>query len=82
VRECERLVSKALRDDASNPTGIPGSQGQPSRDHQRLEELLSDALSTPVSIKTSRQGGGTILIDFVDTEHFAGLMQRMGLSIL
>jgi ParB family chromosome partitioning protein len=82
VRECERLVSKALRDDGSNSTGNPRSQGQPSRDHQRLEELLSDALSTPVSIKTSRLGGGTIRIDFVDIEHFEGLMQRMGLSIL
>lgn len=82
VRECERLVSKALRDDGSGVTGTHTSQGKPPRDHQRLEEQLSDALSTRVSIRTSRQGRGTIQIDFVDAEHFEGLMQRMGLSLL
>jgi len=82
VRECERLVAKVLRENAQSVTVAQRAATEPSRDHQRLEEQLSDALSTRVSIKTSRRGRGTIQIDFLDAEHFEGLLQRMGLSLL
>jgi len=82
VRECERLVSKALRVDADEVPSSLRAQARGVRDHQRLEEQLSDALATRVSITTSRQGRGTIRIDFLDAEHFDGLLQRMGLSML
>ncbi|NDH43625.1 MAG: hypothetical protein EBX62_07290 [Betaproteobacteria bacterium] len=60
----------------------PATLAAVSRDHQRLEEQLSDALATPVCIKLSSRGKGSLQIEFADAEHFEGLLQRLGLSIL
>jgi len=82
VRECERLVTKTLREDGQ----YAGSQAQlqqgVARDHQRLEEQLSDALATRVQIKLGSRGKGSLQIEFADAEHFEGLLQKLGLSIL
>jgi ParB family chromosome partitioning protein len=82
VRECERLVTKTLREDGQ----YAGSQAQlqqgAARDHQRLEEQLSDALATRVQIKLGSRGKGSLQIEFADAEHFEGLLQKLGLSIL
>jgi len=82
VRECERLVSKTLRDEAQQPQSAAALAGSSSRDHQRLEEQLSDALATRVQIKLSSRGRGNLQIEFSDAEHFEGLLQRLGLSLL
>lgn len=82
VRECERLVTKTLRADGEQPVDRPATFAAVSRDHQRLEEQLSDALATPVCIKLSSRGKGSLQIEFADAEHFEGLLQRLGLSIL
>jgi len=82
VRECERLVSKTLRDEAQQPQSTAALAGSSSRDHQRLEEQLSDALATRVQIKLSSRGRGNLQIEFSDAEHFEGLLQRLGLSLL
>jgi len=81
VRECERLVTKTLSEDQQAPAAVQRPGGA-SRDHQRLEEQLSDALATRVSIKITSRGRGSLHIEFADAEHFEGLLQRLGLSML
>lgn len=81
VRECERLVAKVLREEQSPPAAAPLAAAV-SRDHQRLEEQLSDALATRVNIKLMSRGRGSLQIEFADAEHFEGLLQRLGLSML
>jgi ParB family chromosome partitioning protein len=75
-------VTKTLREDGQ----YAGSQAQlqqgVARDHQRLEEQLSDALATRVQIKLGSRGKGSLQIEFADAEHFEGLLQKLGLSIL
>jgi len=82
VRECERLVAKTLREDGQHSSSQPQLQQGAARDHQRLEEQLSDALATRVQIKLSSRGKGSLQIEFADAEHFEGLLQKLGLSIL
>ena len=81
VRECERLVAKTLREASQHAPGAAQLAGSGARDHQRLEEQLSDALATRVQIRLSSRGRGCLQIDFADAEHFEGLLQRLGLSI-
>ncbi len=53
-----------------------------SRDVARLEEALSDALGTSVSLKIGARDKGQIVIDFHGWEHLSGLLEKQGLGHL
>jgi ParB family chromosome partitioning protein len=73
VREAEKLVNKVAQEFSLAPSLAP-TKTQKSRDVQRLEEQLSDALATRVSIKANNQGKGQLLIDFASFEQLDGLI--------
>ena len=73
VREAEKLVNKVAKEFALAPSLAP-AKTQKSRDVQRLEEQLSDALATRVSIKANNKGKGQLLIDFASFEQLDGLI--------
>ena len=79
VREAERLVARAARDD-----GMPAkrkAQAKP-RDLLRLEERLSDVLTAAVDIRvkrrTSRGEAGEVAIAFGSLEELNGLLEKLG----
>jgi ParB family chromosome partitioning protein len=79
VRDTERLVARAQTDAQG---GAPASRRAPalSRDLQRLQERLADALAAPVSLRSNAQGGGRLTIDFASSEQFEGLLARLGVA--
>lgn len=84
VRETEKLVTRQLVDgDAGAGTGRRSNAGgKIDRDIARLQERLSDALGTAVTLKQAARGRGQIVIDFSGPDQFEGLLQRLGLSLL
>ena len=84
VRETEKLVTRQLADgDAGVGTGRRSTAGgKIDRDIARLQERLSDALGTAVTLKQAARGRGQIVIDFSGPDQFDGLLQRLGLSLL
>lgn len=84
VRETEKLVTRQLADgDAGVGTGRRSNAGgKMDRDIARLQERLSDALGTAVTLKQAARGRGQIVIDFSGPDQFDGLLQRLGLSLL
>ena len=84
VRETEKLVTRQLADgDAGAGTGRRSNAGgKIDRDIARLQERLSDALGTAVTLKQAARGRGQIIIDFSGPDQFDGLLQRLGLSLL
>jgi len=84
VRETEKLVTRQLADgDAGAGTGRRSTAGgKIDRDIARLQERLSDALGTAVTLKQAARGRGQIVIDFSGPDQFDGLLQRLGLSLL
>jgi ParB family chromosome partitioning protein len=62
-------------EEQSNPGGR--KPAEKSRDLQRLEEELSDALATQVSIKLGAKNRGQVLIDFADLDALDGLIARL-----
>ncbi len=75
VREAERLVAAALR-----PAGAGAGKRGPaakSRDVVRLEEELSDALGTEVSITPRARKGGSLTIRFHGHEQFEALVAKL-----
>ncbi len=84
VRETEKLVTRQLADgDAGAGTGRRSNAGgKIDRDIARLQERLSDALGTAVTLKQAARGRGQIVIDFSGPDQFDGLLQRLGLSLL
>jgi ParB family chromosome partitioning protein len=73
VREAEALVEHALRPARSRQ----GSQRSSDRDLIRLEEELSDALGTAVTIRAGAKGKGQIKIDFASLDQLQGLIERL-----
>ena len=73
VREAEALVERALRPS----TARAGRRPQPDRDVARLQEELSDALGTPVTIRANPKGKGQIRIDFSSLNQLQGLIERL-----
>jgi ParB family chromosome partitioning protein len=53
-----------------------------SRDVARLEEAMSDALGTSVSLRIGARDKGQIVIDFHGWEHLSGLLEKQGLGHL
>ncbi|MEK9720646.1 MAG: ParB/RepB/Spo0J family partition protein [Quisquiliibacterium sp.] len=84
VRETEKLVTRQLADadSTSTPRRRGSARAHSDPDIARLQERLSDALGTSVTLKQSARGGGQIVIDFAGPDQFDGLLQRLGLSLL
>ncbi len=74
VRETEKLVLRAGEEQSRTGGRKPAEK---SRDLQRLEEELSDALATQVSIKLGAKNRGQLLIDFADLDALDGLIARL-----
>ncbi|MDB5748111.1 MAG: chromosome partitioning protein ParB [Massilia sp.] len=75
VRETEKLVARALEEQASGVQ--PPRQKDKSGDIVRLEEELSDKLATPVVFKMGPKGRGQMIIDFADLDILEGLLSRL-----
>jgi ParB family chromosome partitioning protein len=75
VRETEKLVARALEEQASSPT-TPRLK-EKSGDIVRLEEELSDKLATPVVFKMGPKGRGQMVIDFADLDILEGVLARL-----
>ncbi|GAA5232854.1 ParB/RepB/Spo0J family partition protein [Verticiella sediminum] len=76
VRETEKLVAAAQKEQGSKPR----KAGTPSGDVARLEEALSDLLGTKVSFKIGAKERGQIVIDFHGWDHLSSLLERQGLG--
>lgn len=72
VRETERLVQQS----AQAPKAARAA-GRIDGDTRRLEEELSEALATKVSLKTRRGGRGSLVIDFASLDQLDGLVTRL-----
>jgi ParB family chromosome partitioning protein len=71
VRQTEQLVRDTLKGAASI------RRRSHDRDLQNLEQELSDALSTTVSIKPGRKGSGQLLIRYANLEHLDTLLAKL-----
>jgi ParB family chromosome partitioning protein len=80
VREAERLVGRALRDQGGRRAAPGHAKTQPSGDAQRLERALADLLGTKVSLKVGARNKGQLIIDFHDWDHLNALLERQGLG--
>jgi ParB family chromosome partitioning protein len=76
VRDTERLVTRSTRE-AANPHQSALTQPDKSRDVVRLEEELSDALATRVTIRTGAKGKGQLLIDYSSFDQLEGLIAHL-----
>jgi ParB family chromosome partitioning protein len=75
VRETEKLVARALDEQAESSTAP--RQKDKSGDIVRLEEELSDKLATPVVFKMGPKGRGQMIIDFADLDILEGVLARL-----
>ena len=74
VRETEKLVVRATTEDQT----VKGAKGkEKSRDLLRLEEELSDALATAVTIKLGAKNKGELVIAFGDLDQLDGVIARL-----
>jgi ParB family transcriptional regulator, chromosome partitioning protein len=73
VRETEKLVTRAMEEQAETPS----RQKEKSGDIVRLEEELSDKLATPVLFKMGAKGRGQMIIDFADLDVLDGVLARL-----
>jgi ParB family chromosome partitioning protein len=74
VRETEKLVIKASEQPLQSKTR---SEKEKSRDTVRLEEELSDALATRVSIKLGAKNRGQLVVDFSNLDMLDDLLARL-----
>jgi len=74
VRETERLVQHA-----SQPPKAAAKVAAPrtDADTRRLEEELSEALATRVSVKARAGGRGNLVIDYTSLDQLDGLVSRL-----
>lgn len=73
VREAEKLVVRTTADQAKKPRAAQ----EKSRDVARLEEELSDALATAVSIRLGAKNRGQLVIDFSSLDALDGIIARL-----
>ena len=82
VREAERLVARAVRDDANPGTLNPKPVTAKPRDLLRLEERLADVLTAAVDIRikrrTARGEAGEVAIAFGSLDELNGLLDKLG----
>lgn len=74
VRETEKLVVRAATEQSASRQ--KENKAKP-RDIARLEEELSDALATPVTIKLGAKNKGQLIIDFSDLDSLEGVIARL-----
>lgn len=75
VRDAEKLVTRTSLTQKNAKTG---SKSEKPRDLVRLEEALSDALATSVSIKINARNAGEVLIAFGNLDQLDGITKRLG----
>jgi ParB family chromosome partitioning protein len=73
VREAEALVARTQR---AQPAGGRSSPGR-SRDVERLEEELSDALGATVQLKVDARGKGSVVIRVSGLDQLDGIVARL-----
>lgn len=75
VRDAEKLV---VRQTTGQRSGKPSTGPKDkSRDITRLEEELSDALATSVTIKLGKRNSGELVVSFGDLDQLDGLIARL-----
>lgn len=74
VREAEKLV---VRHTTGQEGAKPAATRDKSRDIVRLEEELSDALATTVTIKVGARNKGELVIAFGDLDQLDGVIARL-----
>ena len=74
VREAEKLV---VRSTTGQETSRGGKTKEKSRDLERLEEELSDALATTVSIKVGARNKGELVVAFAGLDQLDGIIARL-----
>jgi ParB family chromosome partitioning protein len=74
VREAEKLV---VRSTTGQDASKGGKTKEKSRDLERLEEELSDALATTVSIKVGARNKGEMVIAFAGLDQLDGIIARL-----
>lgn len=77
VREAERLVKIAMAPPShkAHKSALRGDA-----DTRRLENELAEKLGTHVVVKASKNGKGTLIIDFHSFEHLDGILERTKLK--
>ncbi len=80
VREAEKLVARTTTEQASANKPRDNSK-EKSRDITRLEEELSDALATQVTIKLSAKNKGQLIIDFADLDALDGVISKLRVEL-
>jgi ParB family chromosome partitioning protein len=75
VRDAEKLATRASLGQKNSKTG---SKAEKPRDLLRLEEALSDALATSVSIKINARNAGEVVIAFGNLDQLDGITKRLG----
>ncbi len=73
VREAEALVARAQRPAAGGARSAPPR----SRDIERLEEELSDALAATVQLKVDARGRGAVVIRVSGLDQLDGIVARL-----
>jgi len=71
VRETERKVARELNPPAHH--AVPAK----SRDLERLEEELSDAIGATVNVSANRKGAGALTIRFASLDQLDGILKRL-----
>ena len=79
VRQAEQLVNRALAAAAAGPGKDAHTKVAKPRDRDlaRLEEQLSDALATTVTIRAGRGGHGQVLIDYAGLDQLQGIIDAV-----
>ena len=75
VRDAEKLVARATAE--MSETSKPREGKVKSRDITRLEEELSDALATQVTIKLGAKNRGQLVIEFAGLDALDGVIARL-----
>jgi ParB family chromosome partitioning protein len=73
VREAEALVARTQRAPSTAARATPSR----SRDVERLEEELSDALATTVQLKVDGRGKGSVVIRVAGLDQLDGIVARL-----
>jgi len=73
VREAEALVARSQRPQSSAGRAAPAR----SRDLERLEEELSDALAATVRLKVDARGKGSVVIQVSGLDQLDGIVARL-----
>ncbi len=81
VRETEKMVTKALVDQAATtPTHARKRESTVDGDTQRLIERLSDALGASVTLQVGKGGKGNLNIQFKGLDVLQGVLDKLGVS--